>query len=57
MGKAYRCFCTRERLEQMRREQEARKEPPRYDRLCLRLSQDEIERNLAEVGREKIHAL
>ncbi|MDQ3930562.1 MAG: glutamate--tRNA ligase, partial [Chloroflexota bacterium] len=48
-GHAYRCFCTPARLEEMRREQAARHEPPRYDRLCLRLSQEEIERNLAEL--------
>jgi glutamyl-tRNA synthetase len=41
-GHAYYCFCTPERLAQMRKEQEARKEPPRYDRLCLRLSQEEV---------------
>ncbi|HUP26856.1 MAG TPA: glutamate--tRNA ligase [Chloroflexia bacterium] len=48
MGKAYRCFCTRERLTKMREEQAARKEPPGYDRLCLHLTQEEIDRNLAE---------
>src|SRR6476646_2358431 len=47
-GYAYRCFCTRERLEQMRKEQEARHEPPKYDRTCLYLPPEEIERNLAE---------
>jgi len=30
-GKAYRCFCTNEELEQMKAEQEARGETPRYD--------------------------
>ena len=30
-GKAYRCYCTREELEQMRAEQMARREKPRYD--------------------------
>jgi glutamyl-tRNA synthetase len=30
-GKAYRCYCTKEELEQMRAEQMARKEKPRYD--------------------------
>lgn len=30
-GKAYRCFCTNEDLEQMKAEQEARGEVPRYD--------------------------
>jgi glutamyl-tRNA synthetase len=45
-GKAYRCFCTPQRLEEMRREQAARKEPPGYDRRCLRLSPEEIQANL-----------
>lgn len=47
LGKAYRCFCTPERLREMREEQAARHEPPKYDRRCLRLSQEEIEANLA----------
>ena len=34
-GHAYECWCTPERLEQMRAEQRARGEPPRYDRRCL----------------------
>lgn len=33
-GKAYRCYCSRERLEALRAEQMARKEKPRYDGLC-----------------------
>lgn len=33
-GHAYRCFCTPERLQQVREEQQARKEPPGYDRHC-----------------------
>ena len=40
-GKAYRCWCSRERLEEMRREQQARKQPPRYDRLCLGKTEEE----------------
>lgn len=47
-GYAYRCFCTKERLDEMRRQQAERKEPPRYDRHCLYLSKEDIERNLAE---------
>ena len=47
-GAAYRCFCTSERLSEMRREQRARKEPTGYDRLCLRISPDEIRKNLDE---------
>jgi len=45
-GKAYRCFCSPERLDQMRKFQEKSKLPPKYDRLCMRLSQDEIQKNL-----------
>ena len=42
-GYAYRCFCTKERLEKMREDQNARKLPPMYDRKCAYLSEDEIE--------------
>jgi glutamyl-tRNA synthetase len=34
-GNAYLCWCTPERLQEMRAEQAARKQPPGYDRLCL----------------------
>ncbi len=33
-GKAYRCDCSRERLDALRAEQQARKEKPRYDGRC-----------------------
>lgn len=33
-GLAYRCYCSKEELEQMRAEQVARKEKPRYDGRC-----------------------
>lgn len=33
-GHAYRCFCTKERLDALRKEQTARKENPGYDRHC-----------------------
>ncbi len=33
-GKAYRCYCTKERLEKLREEQLTRKEKPRYDGFC-----------------------
>lgn len=46
-GHAYMCFCTKERLDALRQEQAARKEPPRYDRRCRYLSKEEIESNLA----------
>ena len=34
-GLAYRCYCTKERLETLRHTQEQNKEKPRYDRHCL----------------------
>jgi len=37
-GKAYRCYCSRERLEQLREGQMARKEKPRYDGHCRNLT-------------------
>ncbi|MGH2457955.1 MAG: glutamate--tRNA ligase, partial [Chloroflexota bacterium] len=43
-GHAYRCFCTQERLAEVRAAQEARKEPPRYDRFCRYLDPAEQER-------------
>ncbi|HVP06027.1 MAG TPA: glutamate--tRNA ligase [Dehalococcoidia bacterium] len=35
---AYRCYCSPERLEEVRKAQQARKEPPRYDRHCRDLT-------------------
>ena len=40
-GHAYHCYCSPQRLEQMRGEQVRRKEPPRYDRRCRNLSAKE----------------
>jgi glutamyl-tRNA synthetase len=40
-GRAYKCYCTPERLEAMRTAQEAQKLPPRYDRLCRYLTVEE----------------
>src|SRR5680860_362165 len=45
-GKAYRCFCSAERLTVMRAEQEKNKKPPRYDRTCRELSAAEIEQKI-----------
>lgn len=33
-GSAYYCFCTKERLDQVRADQQAKKELPRYDKFC-----------------------
>jgi glutamyl-tRNA synthetase len=40
-GKAYRCYCSPQRLESMRQEQMKRKQPPGYDRLCRNLTREE----------------
>lgn len=34
-GKAYYCFCTKERLDELRKQQLAEKKTPRYDKYCL----------------------
>ncbi len=47
-GHAYCCFCTHERLEALREEQQKTGQPPRYDRHCLDLSDDEIQTRLAQ---------
>jgi len=47
IGHAYRCYCTPERLDQMRKEQEAKKLPPRYDRRCRYLTPEEHAANEA----------
>ncbi len=41
-GAAYYCFCTTQRLEELRKEQEAAHKPPKYDKHCLNLSKEEI---------------
>ncbi|HEV2654483.1 MAG TPA: glutamate--tRNA ligase, partial [Ktedonobacteraceae bacterium] len=46
-GHAYRCYCTPQRLEQMRKDQEAQKLPPRYDRRCRYLTPEERAANEA----------
>src|SRR3954463_13644617 len=40
-GRAYLCWCTPERLAQMREEQQKAKQPTGYDRRCVGLSRDE----------------
>ncbi len=43
----YPCFCSEERLAEMRRDQEAAGQPPRYDGTCARLSHAEAEVRIA----------
>lgn len=47
-GLAYRCFCSKERLDKVREEQKKRGETPMYDKHCRGLSQEEIQKNLDE---------
>ena len=44
---AYYCFCTPQRLEELRKQQQEHKLPPRYDKRCLNLTQDEIEKKIS----------
>jgi glutamyl-tRNA synthetase len=46
-GHAFKCFCTPERLEEMRVAQRAAGQPSRYDGLCLTYSPEEIARREA----------
>ena len=52
-GNAYPCFCSRERLEELRAAQRAGGLPTRYDRRCLHLSPDEVSELRAE-GRPEV---
>ncbi len=47
-GHAYYCFCSRERLDEMRKNQEAQHLPPMYDQTCKNLSKDEVQEKLSE---------
>jgi nondiscriminating glutamyl-tRNA synthetase len=43
-GKSYKCFCSEERLEKLRKEQLSKGRMPRYDGRCRSLSAEEISR-------------
>lgn len=43
MGKAYYCFCSQQRLDQIRDQQRAANIPPKYDRHCRTLSPQEAQ--------------
>ena len=46
-GHAYHCFCTAERLDLMRTQQQERRMAPMYDRTCLHLSASAVQERLA----------
>ncbi len=50
-GHAYYCYCTTDELEQMRKEQQQRNLPPRYDRRCRNLASAE---HKARQGRPRV---
>ncbi len=52
-GKAYRCFCTKERLDEMRQQQQANKQPTGYDRKCRNLSAEQVQLNM-EAGQTSV---
>ena len=45
-GNAYYCFCTPERLNHMREEQQRRKEPPHYDGICRGIPLEDAEERI-----------
>ena len=47
-GAAYRCACTPERLDALRKAQQSRKQPPGYDGHCRSRPLAEVEREIAE---------
>jgi len=53
-GKAYYCFCTPERLDEVRQKQMSLKHSPAYDRHCRTLSREESERRVVEGERHVI---
>lgn len=46
-GKAYYCFCSQDRLDQLREEQKVNNETPRYDGYCRHLSSEEVQKRIA----------
>lgn len=46
-GAAYYCFCKPDRLDALRKTQEAQKLPPKYDKHCLTLTKEEVEKRLS----------
>ncbi len=51
--KAYYCFCSQERLKKLREKQRQQGIPPKYDRHCLDLTQEEVKQKL-EAGEQAV---
>ena len=52
-GTAYRCYCSKERLESLRADQQARKVKPRYDGCCRELNKPPVDATESPVIRFK----
>lgn len=50
-GDAYHCFCSKERLEQVREARRTTKQTPKYDRTCCKLSASEVQ-ELLDAGEQ-----
>ncbi|MBQ2891212.1 MAG: glutamate--tRNA ligase [Clostridia bacterium] len=46
LGHAYYCFCSKERLDDLREKQEKAKVPTKYDGLCSKLTKEEVQAKL-----------
>lgn len=51
--KAYYCFCSKERLDNLREEQRIKGQVPKYDGFCRGLSKEEVKRRI-EAGEEYV---
>lgn len=51
-GKAYYCFCSQERLDEVRKEQTALKKPPMYDRHCRHLTKAQADTEMEKCRAE-----
>lgn len=52
-GKAYRCFCSPERLEELRKHQQKNNQAPKYDKCCAVLSEEETRKRI-EAGEKYV---
>ncbi len=57
VGAAYRCFCSKERLEELRAAQKAAGQPTRYDRRCWRMTASEVEKEVDHGAEQVIRLL
>lgn len=55
-GNAYPCFCTPERLEKMREEQQKKKQAPMYDRACCKLTKEESDARI-QAGEKHVYRM